>query len=247
MTAETHKVDIIIPVYKEGDAVLPTLVSIGESVKSPHQILICYDMDDDPTIAAVSEYVADGRVQLVKNTGVGAHGAVTTGFAAATADWVIVIPADDDYNAVLLDRMIDVAEEGADVVCASRFMAGGCMEGCRFLKAFLVRVAAFTLYHFGRLPTHDATNGFRLFSRRLIREVVIESTQGFTYSLELLAKSHSMRWPVAEVPASWFERKQGQSRFRVISWIPAYLRWYFYVFATTWLRRGPGTVKRNVT
>lgn len=32
------------------------------------------------------------------------------------------------------------------------------------LKAFLVRAANFTLYYFARLPTHDATSGFRLFS-----------------------------------------------------------------------------------
>ena len=38
------------------------------------------------------------------------------------------------------------------------------------------------------------------------------------------------------------ERRQGQSRFRVLKWLPAYLRWYFYVFATTLLRRSPATV-----
>jgi hypothetical protein len=44
------------------------------------------------------------------------------------------------------------------------------------------------------------------------------------------------------VPAQWHERIQGQSRFRVISWLPAYLRWYVYAFATTFLRRSPDSV-----
>jgi hypothetical protein len=45
------------------------------------------------------------------------------------------------------------------------------------------------------------------------------------------------------VPARWIERSQGQSRFRVLRWLPAYFRWYLYALATTWLRRGPKTVQ----
>ena len=115
------------------------------------------------------------------------------------------------------------------------------MEGCPWLKAALVRTAAFTLHFFARLPTRDATNGLRMFSRRVISEVSIESTEGFVYSLELLVKAHRLGWPVGEVPAVWFERAKGQgaSRFRVLRWLPAYLRWYRYAFATTYLRGRP--------
>ena len=38
------------------------------------------------------------------------------------------------------------------------------------------------------------------------------------------------------------ERQSGESRFRVLKWLPAYLRWYGYAFATTFLRRPPRTV-----
>ena len=31
-------------------------------------------------------------------------------------------------------------------------------------------------------------------------------------------------------------------RFKVVSWLPAYLRWFGYAFATTFLRRPPSTV-----
>jgi hypothetical protein len=70
----------------------------------------------------------------------------------------------------------------------------------------------------------------------VIDAIAVESNSGFCYSIELLVKCHRLGWPVAEVPARWFERTQGASRFRVISWLPAYLRWYFYAFATTYLR-----------
>jgi hypothetical protein len=124
-------------------------------------------------------------------------------------------------------------------------MSGGSMVGCPWLKAMLVRTAAFTLYYLARLPTRDATNGFRLFSRRVIDDIEIESDRGFCFSLELLVKCHRLGWPVADVPAQWIERKQGTSRFRVLNWVPAYLRWHFYAFATTLLRLPAKSVKQR--
>ena len=76
--------------------------------------------------------------------------------------------------------------------------------------------------------------------------IPIESTSGFAYSIELLVKCHRLGWKVGEVPVSWYERKAGQSRFRVLRWLPQYLRWFFYAFATTYLRRGPDTVTLKV-
>ena len=121
------------------------------------------------------------------------------------------------------------------------------MVGCPFLKAALVRIANFMLHHFARLPTTDASNGFRLFSRRVIEEIAIESTQGFCYSIELLVKAHRLKWKIAEVPVTWIERQDRRSRFQVLRWLPAYLRWYFYAFATTFLRRPPSTVPMRET
>ena len=121
------------------------------------------------------------------------------------------------------------------------------MIGCPALKAALVRAGNFTLRHFARLPTTDASNGFRLFSRRVIERIPVESDQGFCYSIELLVKAHRLDWPVAEVPVRWIERRHGQSRFRVLKWLPAYLRWYGYAFATTFLRRRPASVELRAT
>ena len=105
--------------------------------------------------------------------------AVMAGFAASTAPLVVVYPADDDFNPGILDRMVALGGQGCDVVCASRFMPGGTMQGCPWLKATLVRTAAFTLHHLARLPTRDPTNGFRMFSRRVIEQIPVESGPGF--------------------------------------------------------------------
>jgi glycosyltransferase involved in cell wall biosynthesis len=241
----TRELDIVIPVYNEGRNIVATLAALRRSLATPARVLICYDHPDDDTLPAIRanpQAYAGLAVELVRNAGRGAHGAVMSGFAASTAPFVLMYPADDDTNAPMLDRMVALARAGCDIVCASRFMPGGAMVGCPPLKAALVRSANFTLRHLARLPTTDASNGFRMFSRRVIERIAVESDEGFCYSIELLVKAHRLGWRIDEVPVRWLERRHGASRFQVIKWLPAYLRWYGYAFATTFLRRPPETV-----
>ena len=55
-------------------------------------------------------------------------------------------------------------------------------------------------------------------------------------------KAHRLGWRIGEVPARWFERSTARADSACCRWLPAYLRWYGYAFATTWLRRPPATV-----
>lgn len=239
------QIDIVIPVYNEGSNILATLGALGREVKTPTRVLICYDLDEDDTLPAIRnnpDVYTGLEVAFVRNPIRGAHGAVMAGFAASTAPIVAAYPADDDFNAGIIDRMAKLVRDGCDVVCASRFLPGGTMQGAPWLKATLVRTAAFMLNHIAALPTKDPTSGFRMFSRRVIEQIEVESDQGFCYSIEMLVKAHRLGWRIGEVPAVWFERQHGTSRFRVVKWLPAYLRWFRYAFATTFLYRSPATV-----
>lgn len=242
MEAQYH-LDIIIPVYNEGKNITAVLDSLNRHVKTPFRILICYDNDQDNTLPAVKSYASTSRIGFVKNQGQGVLGAITTGFHYSDADAVLVIPADDTFNAPMIDQMFQAFKKGAEIVVASRFVKGGCMKGCPLMKALLVRTASFTLRYLAQLPVSDASNGFRLFSRRVIDQIPIESDQGFVYSLEFLVKCHRLGWKVSEVPALWIERSNGKSRFRTFKWLPFYLRWYLYAFETTYFKKSSGMVK----
>jgi len=235
-------IDILIPVYNEGTGIVKVLDHLKAAVHSPFRVLVCYDRDEDDTLPVLDAYSAPFEIVRVKNEGRGVHGAVMTGFRKSSAPALIAFPADDSYNGGIIDGMIARFRAGADIVAASRFMPGGCMKGCPLVKAVLVRTAAFVLYHAARVPTHDPTNGFRLFSSKVLKTVRVESTEGWAFSVELLVKTHRLGWKVEETPALWFERESGRSRFRLFKWMPVYLRWFFYAFATTCLGRGPTTV-----
>ena len=167
------ELDIVIPVYNEGGNIVATLAGLAGAVTTPARVLICYDHADDDTLPAIKgnpQAHAGLPITFVRNAGRGAHSAVMAGFAASTAPFVLMYPADDHTNAPMLDPMMALAHGGCDIVCASRFMPGGAMVGCPPLKAALVRTANFTLRHLARLPATDASNGFRMFSRRVIEQ-----------------------------------------------------------------------------
>ena len=107
-------------------------------------------------------------------------------------------------------------------------MKGGRQIGGPRLKGLISRVAGVSLYWLAGLPTHDATNAFRAYRRDVLTSTPIESPAGFAYTLEITAKAFASGRRITEVPSTWRDRSAGQSRFKLLQWLPYYLRWYFY-------------------
>jgi dolichol-phosphate mannosyltransferase len=126
-----------------------------------------------------------------------------------------------------IPAMLELARGGADVVAGSRYMRGGRQIGGPPLKRTMSRAAGLSLHWVGGLPVHDPTSNYKLYSRRLLDQVQIESTAGFELAIELTVKAHLLGMKVAEVPTTWRDRTAGQSRFLLRKWLPNYLRWYW--------------------
>jgi|TARA_B100000795_G_scaffold43805_1_gene28704 dolichol-phosphate mannosyltransferase len=229
--------EIIVPVFNEGEKVVKLMKNFELHVSTNFRVLFCYD-DASDNIFDYKNELSKFKFEIVfiKNVGKGPLSAIKEGFRSGNSDCVIVYPADDFLNFDILDTMYQKFVEGSQIVVASRFIKGGSMNNCPLIKSILVRVASYTLYYLSSIPAKDASNGFRLFSRKLLNEVKIESQVGFAYSLELLAKCNRLKYKISEVPAKWEERSEGQSRFKVLKWLPQYLKWYIYGISTTWLR-----------
>ena len=164
------ELDIVVPVYNESDNIIPFLLALKKMVRRPvFRVLICYDFDEDTTLSVIKRHqdLFYGLfIDFIRNDGRGPHSAVLSGFKASQAKAVLVMPADDLQNASIVDSMFEKSQSGAHIVCASRLMRGGSMRRCPLLKNILVRCAGYSLYYLAGLPTHDASNGFRLFSSK---------------------------------------------------------------------------------
>jgi dolichol-phosphate mannosyltransferase len=230
---------VVMPVFKEGAAVEPVLRAFAEAVRTPHEILVVYDFDEDPTVPVITRLAADlPAIRGLRNDlGRGVLNAMKAGIAASTGEHVLITMADGSDEPHIVDSMVALARGGADVVAASRYMRGGHQEGGPRLKRLMSRTAGLTLHWFAGVPTHDPTNNFKLYARRFLDEVTIESTAGFELALELTVKATLAGRHIDEVPTTWRDRTAGQSNFKLRRWLPHYLHWYRLAFAGRWLRR----------
>ena len=218
-----------MPVYNEGENVVPTLRGIVEQSRTrPLEVLVVHDFDEDTTVPVVKRLQAEfPELQLHRNTlGRGVLNAIKSGLAAARAPYVLVTMGDGSDDAGDIDSMYELARGGADVVAGSRYMHGGRQLGGPLMKRTMSRAAGLSLHWLAGIPVHDATSNFRMYSKRLLDKVTIESDGGFELGIELTVKAHLLGMRVTEVPTTWRDRTAGQSRFQLWQWLPRYMRWY---------------------
>lgn len=222
---------IIMPVYNESENISVAIKKIEQEVKHPHIINIIYDFDEDTTIPVVKQLQKEYQtsINLIKNIhGRGVLNAIKTGFETAQSQFVIVTMADlCDSPSVINDMLKKAEEENADIVCGSRYMKGGKQIGGGFIKTLMSRFAGISLHFLAKIPTHDATNNFKLYRKSFLDTISIESSGGFELGLELVVKAHLKKCKICEVPTTWTDRVAGQSNFKLIEWLPLYFKWYF--------------------
>lgn len=230
--SQEPRVSVVIPVKDEGDNIITCLDRILESVHLPVEVLVVYDDDDDTTLPALEKFVAaDAGVHAVQNTyGPSPAKAIRFGIDQSRAPVAVVTMADGSDDAEQIDDLCKLVERGVVVAAASRYMSSGQQIGGPPFKQFFSKWASLTLYWFARVGTRDATNSFKAYATDFVRDVGIQSETGFEIGIELVAKARRLRLGVAEIPTIWLERATGASNFKVIKWMPRYLRWYRFAF-----------------
>lgn len=241
---------IVVPVYNEGANFASLWRAITSQIRSKFNLVVVYDFDEDDTIPVAQRIIAQGetRIHLVKNNvKPGVIGAILTGFNQIEGGPVLVVMADLSDDLTRVNQMLDLYRQGNHIVVGSRYMKGGRLVGGPWFKQSLSKLAGLTLHWFRGIPTHDSTNAFKLYDREMLNTLGIESRGGFELGLEITVKAFLAGYRITEIPATWRDRAQGQSRFRLWAWMPRYLKWYLYAFRPRRARSevisvGPGRI-----
>ncbi|MBI3577118.1 glycosyltransferase family 2 protein [Candidatus Gottesmanbacteria bacterium] len=137
----------------------------------------------------------------------GYGGALRSGFAAATKDWVFYTDGDGQYDPIQLTDLARRISPNIDVV-----------NGYKTRRADpLVRRLTGALYNWllhrlWRLPIRDIDCDFRLIRRSVLKKITLTSSSG-VICLELILKLQAAGARFAEVPVHHYPRKYGQSVF----------------------------------
>ena len=223
------KLDIIIPVYNEDENIVKLLKLLDDELTCNFRVLICYDSEFDKTLKYLKDLnIINNEILLIKNPKRGPNSAIIEGIKSSKSKVILVYMADDFENIKLINRMVDLIESGNDLVIPSRFIIGGKMLGAVKSKEIVTRVGSHLIYYLARLPFKDCTNAFKMFSASVADKIKFDSTAGFTYALELVAKSYFLNLKIIEVPSIWIEVKNRKSNFKMLKWIPYYIYWLLY-------------------
>ncbi|MFH1309435.1 MAG: glycosyltransferase family 2 protein [Candidatus Omnitrophota bacterium] len=234
-------INIIIPVYNESEMIGSTLSEIKDKIKAEHIISIVYDFEEDNTLPAVEKFCEENKaknIRVIKNKyGRGALNAIRSGFENIDQGMALIVMADFSDDLAAVDGMLSKIAEGYDIVCGSRYMRGGRQEGGPKFKKFLSCAAGKTLHYLIRIPTHDVTNSFKIYTKDVLTAIKIESNGGFELGMEIVIKAFLNGYRITEVPVFWRDREAGESRFKLWLWLPKYIWWYVYAVSRVWLGR----------
>lgn len=119
------KIDLVIPVYNEAEAIEKTYADICREVDSlPHEFRFIYvdDGSNDGTADTLRAICAnDPRVTLLQlSRNFGHQAALTAGMDASDGDIMISLDADGQHPPAMLPKMIALIEQGYDVVQGQR-------------------------------------------------------------------------------------------------------------------------------
>ncbi|TMD27977.1 MAG: glycosyltransferase, partial [Chloroflexi bacterium] len=93
LSDQTPALSVVIPVYNEGENVVPTLRGVVEQTRTrPLEVLVVHDFDEDTTVPVVKRLQADmPELRLHRNTlGRGVLNAMKSGLRAARAPYVVI-------------------------------------------------------------------------------------------------------------------------------------------------------------
>jgi len=208
---------VIIPPYNEREN-LPTLVEAllrHEGVR----VLVVDDQSPDGT-GEVADDVArrnPGRVEVLHRTtkrGFGRSYIDGIRLAIASgADLICQMDADFSHDPARLPDLLAAADR-ADVVIGSRYVPGGAVVNWPRRRLLLSRFANMYVRAITHVKARDCTSGYRCWRREALASLPLDQfvSDGYSFLVEMLFIASRQGRRIAEVPITYVERREGQSK-----------------------------------
>ena len=190
------KTIIGIPAYNEEKNIAKIIINSKEFAD---QIIVCDDGSTDSTVA-IAESLGAIVIKHPKNLGYGS--AIHSIFLKAkeiNADILVTVDADGQHRTQDITKVIEPIKKGdADLIIGSRFLGVSEEKIPEYRKIGIKIITKVTNSSLKNKIT-DSQSGFRAYSKKVISELNV-SDMGMGISTEILIKSSSLGFRIAEVP-----------------------------------------------
>ena len=207
-----RSVSLVVPMRNE-ERSLPHLLDVALEALGRHaadwEIVLVDDASTDGTLAvAGTRAAAEPRIRIVRHAAHrGLGGALRSGFAAASKEWILYSDCDLPWDLEETGRVFRAAElTGADVVSGYRHDRTG--EGTlRTVYSFLYNGVVHLAFGF---PIRDVNFSCKLVRRAFLEGLPLES-EGSFIDAELLVRLRNRGALIQQVGLDYFPRTRGVS------------------------------------
>ena len=208
---------VIVPTYNECQN-LPRLTD--QLMQHPNVRLLVVDDQSPDGTGEVADALARryaGRVEVMHRTGPRGLGrSYLDGFRKAVIENVDVVcqmDADFSHDPAELPTLIAGVSD-ADLVLGSRYVPGGGVVNWPLRRVLLSRFANGYIRTVTRLSVRDCTTGYRCWRLRALGALPLDRirSEGYSFLIETLFMAARSGVRVAEVPITFVERRQGESK-----------------------------------
>ena len=205
-------VSAFFPCYNDALAIgkMVRNVHVGlEGVVDDFEVIVVNDGSQDDSLAVLQQLASEfPRLRIIDheiNRGYG--GALLSGFAASTKDWVFYTDGDAQYDAAQITRCIAAVGDDTDVV--QGFKIG---RGDPWHRKVLGRVYHHVVKVLFRLKVRDTDCDFRFIRRTVLDKVTLRSHTG-VICVEMMCSFQRVGAQFVQVGVSHFARPHGSSQF----------------------------------
>jgi dolichol-phosphate mannosyltransferase len=210
------ELSIIVPTLNERDNVAVLVKAVQRALAGVDYEIVFVDDDSHDGTAACARQIAqvNPRVRVVQRVGRrGLSSAAVEGMLATSAPYLAVMDGDLQHDERVLPRMLDTLRAtDVDLVVGTRNIAGGGMGNFAPLRVALSQAGRALSRAVCKTELSDPMSGFFAIRRTFLDEVVRNlSLTGFKILVDIVASAeHPAR--VAEIPYTFRDRKQGESK-----------------------------------
>jgi len=211
-------ISILLPTRNEPLAHI-LVAGIRETMKDISELyeIVAVDKSDDGTYERLNET----KVTVIQQKSEGLGGALLEGLRAVQGDLVITMDADLSHDPKYIPSFIEKARETFDVVIGSRRMPGGGIVGWNWRRKLVSFGGNFVGRKIAGVNISDLTSGYRLYKKEVIEEIRLDEIKstGYSFQLEILARSINKGFKVGAVPIVFHDRRQGRSKLSKGQWL----------------------------
>jgi dolichol-phosphate mannosyltransferase len=208
---------VVVPTYNERASLPVILDRVRAATPDAHVLVVDDDSPDGTGTLAQERAAVDPHVHVLHRAGKqGLGAAYVAGFSWGLArgyDVLVEMDADGSHAPEELERLL-APLEWADVTIGSRYVAGGAVVNWPRRRLLLSRGGNVYTRLAVRLPVSDATAGYRAYRADALRRIGYAETesQGYCFQVDMTRRAVRAGLRVVEVPVTFTERSQGQSK-----------------------------------